>query len=662
MNKVHLKNDWIKRYIFFSVSVFIIFGIFIYRMIDWQIINADYYKERANSSSIYFIKTDPVRGEILDSLGEPLAVNDTGYKVLINRLLIEKDKENDTIINAVDLIESLGDSYIDILPIFLNENEFYYKEDKESQIKCLKSSLNLSEDSSAAKCIEELMHKYKIDNNISKKNILVLCSVKYNMEKNGVYFSKNTPYVLADNISEKTVNIILEKSDYLKGVKVQASLKRKYVNGEVAPHIIGYTGFMSSEEYEKRKDTYSMDSKIGKTGIESVYEDFLKGTGGKRMIQVSREGQVIGTSEKEPSAAGNTVFLTISSKIQKAANESLKRNVEKAQSAGTKDCKCAAAVALDVNNFSVLAAATYPSYDLTRFMEDKLYYGLLANDKSVPLLNRAFSGAYAPGSIYKPLVACAALEEGKITPDETIFCGGSFNYYSGYKLHCMGFHRNASLKTAVAKSCNVYFAELGRRLGADCLASWARKFGIGVKTGVEIGESKGVLAGPEHSQEVGAKWYESGSSQAAIGQSDNMFTPLQLATYTATIANGGTRYKTHLVSKITDYSRQNLVKEFGPEIIEENIVSKENLDAVKSAMREVTLSGTARDFSNYPVAIGAKTGTAQNSGSDHTTFVCFAPFEKPEIAVAVVIEHGKSGMLSKNVARDIMNAYFGFEN
>ena len=319
-------------------------------------------------------------------------------------------------------------------------------------------------------------------------------------------------------------------------------------------------------------------------------------------------------------------------------------------------------MALNVNDFSVLAAATYPGYDLTKFMEDKSYYAELYKDKTLPLLNRAFSGAYAPGSIYKPLVACAALQEGKLTAQETIFCGGSFNYYTGYRLRCMGHHGAAKLVNALAKSCNVYFAELGRRLGAETLADWARKFGIGVKTGIEIGESQGILAGPQHCEAVGAKWYPSGSSQAAIGQSDNMFTPVQLATYAATIANGGNRYKTHLVSKIMDYNRSKTIKEFGPELVEATGVSPENLENVKKGMREVVLSGTARDFSGYPIPIAAKTGTAQNSGSDHTTFICFAPYEKPEIAIAVVVAHGKLGAVSKNVARDIMDVYFNLKS
>lgn len=646
-----------KRYIFLIGMVTTIFIVFASRLVDWQLINSEYYKFRANSSNIYFVTTDPVRGEILDCDGVGLAVNDTGYKVVIDRLLVEKSKENQFILKSVKFLESLNCSWIDLLPVKVEKEQFVFEDGKDSQSKSLKNTLKLKPDASADECMNVMIKKYKAED-FSKPEQRIICSVRLNMEKNNKSYSRGTPYVLADSISREAVTVISEKFEEYKGLRIQTSLLRKYINGDVAPHIVGYTGFMSSEEYEKRKETYAMDAIIGKSGIEGAFEDYLRGIGGKRMIQMSRDGQVVDVSEKEPARSGNTVFLTISSKLQQVANKSLKENVEKAHK-GAYDCCSGAAVVLNVKDFSVLAAATYPSYNLTQFMEDRSYYSNLAKDEAVPLLNRAFMGAYAPGSVYKPLVACAALESGKITPEETINCCGSFNYYTGYRLRCMGVHGNVKLRNALAKSCNVYFAELGRRLGAELLGGFAKKFGIGVKTGIEVSESKGVLAGPEHCRQVGAKWYESGSSQAAIGQSDNMITPVQLATYTATIASGGKRYRTHLVNKIVNYGRSEVIKQYTPELVEDVGISEENLTAVKEGMREVVLSGTARDFSNYPIPVAAKTGTAQNSGSDHTTFICFAPYDDPQIAISVVIAHGKSGIVSKNVARDIMNAYFG---
>lgn len=637
--------------------IFVIFGLFVARLADWQIINYNYYKIRANSSNIYFVMTDPVRGEILDRDGNGLVINDTGYKVVLDRLLIAKDDENGLILRLVKALEKFGNDWTDILPIKYENGEFTFFDGQESEINTFKKVMKFPEDCTASECMGKMVSKYKLDA-FSPEDRRIICSVKYNMEKNGIYFSRSTPYILADGISKETVVFLSERTEEFRGVRIQTSIVRKCVDGELAPHILGYTGLMSAEEYETHKSDYPLDAIIGKTGIEGVFENFLRGIGGKRMIQISKDGGIVDVSEKEPAVSGNTLFLTISSKLQKVANESLAANVKKS---GVRDCTSGAVVALDVRDFSVLAASTYPSYDLDKFTHDKSYYSELYADVSKPMLNRAFSGAYAPGSVYKPLVACAALATGNITPEEKIHCGGSFNYYHGYRLKCMGVHGSINIITALAKSCNVFFAELGRRLGAEALKLWANKFGVGVKTGVEVGESSGIVAGPEHSEKVGAKWYESGSSQAAIGQSDNMITPIQLATYVATIANGGRRGRTHLVKTITDYSRNNVIRNFGFEPVENINISPEDLDVVKRGMREVAVSGTARDFANYPIKIAAKTGTAQNAGSDHTTFVCFAPYENPEIAIAVVIAHGKSGALSKNVARDIMNSYFNLE-
>lgn len=638
---------------FFVVTI----GIFTARLADWQILNHSYYKTRANSNNIYFVTTDPVRGEIVDCNGEGLVINDTGYKVVLDRLLVEKNNENSLIVRVISMLEKFGDRWIDVLPIELENGEFKFSDNRDDEIKTLIKVLKFPENITAQECVDNMILKYKAEE-FSPDEQRIICSVKYNMEKIGVYFAKSTPYILSDSISKEAVMVLSERSDEYKGARVQTSIVRKCVDGRIAPHILGYTGFMSAEEYESRKNDYAMDSIIGKAGIEGVFENFLRGIGGKRMIQISNSDGTVDVSEKEPAISGNTLFLTISSKLQKVAEESLKRNVEAVRSKGVADCNSGAAVVLDTRDFSVLAAATYPGYDLNKFMQERSYYSELCEDPTKPLINRAFMGAYAPGSIYKPLVACAALGAKVVTPDEKIHCGGSFNFYRGYSLKCMGVHGYANMVTALTKSCNVYFAELGRRLGAETLKNWANKFGIGIQTGIEVSESKGVIAGPEHSEQVGTKWYESGSSQAAIGQSDNMLTPIQMATYVATIANNGKRGRTHLVKKITDYSRNNIVREFGFEMAGTVDIAQEDLNVVKQGMREVAISGTARDFANYPVQIAAKTGTAQNSGSDHTTFVCFAPYDNPQIAISVVIAHGKYGTASKNVARDIMDCYF----
>ena len=649
-----------KRYAFLLIGFILVLILYVSRLIDWQIINVEEYKERAKKSNAYSIRTDAVRGEILDVNGVGMAVNDTGYRVVIDRMEIDRENENKVLLTVVNMIEKLEDTWIDVLPIEIKDGKFEFKDDRKSQITSLKRSLKLDSDASAEDCMKCMREKFGCqDYTMAEQRII--SSVRYNMLKTGSN-SRITPYIIADDVKQKTMSVLSELSVNIAGLKIEPSVVRKYVPGTLAPHIIGYTGAMSGDEYEKLKDNYSMAETIGKSGIEGIMQEYLRGKPGKRIIQMSKNGTMFGMAEKENAVPGNSVYLTIDSKVQEAANRSLKENVEQAQKLGADDCKCGAAVMLSVKDFSIIAAATYPTYDLNEFMNNSEYYPQLASDKETqPLLNRAINGAFAPGSIYKPLISCAALQEGLVSQDETILCNGGFRYYKGYTLRCMGVHGNIKLENALAKSCNVYFAELGRRLGADVIANYARNFGIGVKTGVELYESTGILAGPEHSKKVGSKWYESGSSQAAIGQSDNMFTPLQLATYTATIANGGHRYKTHLIRKVMDYKKENVIMENNPdnpELLSEAGVSEENLNIVKSGMRNVVLSGTATNFRNYPIALAAKTGTAQNSGNDHTTFICYAPYENPEVALCVVVEHGKYGNVSKNVAKDMMDAYF----
>ena len=273
------------------------------------------------------------------------------------------------------------------------------------------------------------------------------------------------------------------------------------------------------------------------------------------------------------------------------------------------------------------------------------------------MYNRISVGSFACGSVYKPCVACAALEEKTITKDTEIFCKQEYDYYPSNVVHCMHYHKDLDVTGAIAQSCNYFFAETGRRLGIETMYLYSEKFGLGEYTGIEIEESKGTLAGRDSTS-----WMPGNTVQAAIGQSDNAFTPLQLATYAATLANDGTRLKTHVVSKVTDYGRTKTIEDYSkPTVVDTCGISKENLDIVQKAMLEVTQSedGTAYSmFGDYKVKVAAKTGTAENAGSDHTTFICYAPFDKPEVAVAVVIEHGAKGRYSMQVAKDLLDVYF----
>lgn len=637
-----------------------VFSAYIARLVDWQIVNGEEYRERANRSSIYRNKTEALRGEIFDVNGVGLVENITGYKIMFDRFALAADDENETILDLISLLKLKNEPFIDELPIkLISNNHFEFAEGKEKEIKELKGKnrLNLNSYSTADECIEKLAQKYNCYDfePAAKRDII---SVKYNMEVSGYYDSMASSYTFANDISPELLAIVSEKFQDNPGVRIGLSAKRQPVNSDLVPHIIGSVGKISEEQYEKLKEKgYSRDDIVGKSGIEAAMEEYLRGVAGEKKVEVARDGSVLHTPNAKEAKPGNTVFLTIDSRLQKAANESLAKAIK---SAGQHDCVAGGAVALSVKDFSVLAAATYPSYDLAKLSEPG-YYSQLANDKANPLFNRAFQGSFAPGSIFKPLVACGALEEGVLTPEDKVKCVGIYHYPGhNFTTKCLGVHGNADLNYAMAKSCNVYFSEVGRRLGIEKMNLYAKRFGLGVKTGIELTETAGVLAGPEHSNSIGSRWSNLVTIKAAIGQSDNQFSPLQLCAYVATIASGN-RCRAHLVRKITDYRRENIIMENvpeAPELVETAGVSEEHLNMIKTAMRQVVLSGTATNFSDYAVPIAAKTGTAQNSGSDHTTFICFAPYENPEIAIAVVVEHGVKGMVSKIVAKDIMDVYF----
>ncbi len=658
------------------IIVLVIFVAFILRLFSWQIVNGETYKEIAVSSTTYAEETDATRGEILDINGVGLTVNKTCYKITINRLYVDMDNINALIENLLAYVDARGEKWQDVLPITVNaKGEFSFKANSEEQVETLKSSeyLGVADTLTASQCMDELTSRYHLQSytdNTLRRNI---ASVRYNMEL--CNFSANTTYDFALNISSQMVAIISENFQNTSGVDIGTYFERENPDPYIAPHLLGALGAISEEEYKEKTEqgkTYKFNDKIGKFGIEASFEDVLKGQPGEKIIKKNSNGNVVEEIQKTDAQPGNTVFLTIDSKIQTAANKALEENIKQAKKDGEnlvaergktgygEDCKAGAAVMLSVKDFSVLAAASYPTYDLEKYsLYDDYYVDLVTDEKNAPLYDRVFTGSFAPGSIYKPCVAVAALEEKAVTKDTLINCTKHYDYYKTDPVACMGTHGNIDLVSAITQSCNYYFAEAGRRLGINTMYLYSEKFGLGEKTGVEISESTGTLAGRDSTS-----WTGGNTVQAAIGQSDNAFTPIQLATYVATIANDGKRYKTHLVSKITDYKRENVI-EYNepekPELVDTVSVSPENLQLVQSAMRNVAEStdGTAHSvFGDYKIDIAAKTGTAENSGSDHTTFICYAPYENPEVAVAVVVENGARGSYSMNVAKAMLDAYF----
>ena len=389
-------------------------------------------------------------------------------------------------------------------------------------------------------------------------------------------------------------------------------------------------------------------------GIEKAFEATLRGTDGATVVSRGATGDSARTVAPRN---GDTVWLTLDSRLQQQAVRSLQKNIRAAKNAGSGECESGAVVMLSVRDFSVLAAASCPTYDLDRYSEYGDYYVSLAEDEAAPLFDRAFTGIFAWGSAFKPCVALAALERGVVTPSTRFTCTKYYDYYPSNVVACMHYHGDESLRSAMAHSCNWYFAETGRRLGIGAIDDYAARFGLGEPTGVEIGESVGMLAGRDSDE-----WHEGNTVQAAIGQSDNAFTPLQMAAYTATLANGGKRLRVHLVSKITDYAREETVSRFdSPEPIADVGASEKNLREIREAMRAVTQDpeGTAHGvFGDFPVEVAGKTGTAENAGADHAAFICFAPCDAPEVALAVILEHGENTLYAQQVARDLLESFF----
>ena len=667
------KNKYPKTTI--NVCIIITLGFFVLftaRLVDWQIVHGSEYRELAKRSTSYTVRTDATRGEILDKNGDGIVVNTTHYKIVIDKLYANEETLDTNLLALINLMNLTGDKWEDTLPIELSGNTLSYKKGAEDEIATLLSEdyLNLDENTTAQDCFTKLLERYKIDEKLTLTEQRNLVSVHYNMELTG--YSSSNPYVFAKDIKRSTVSAVSENTQGVSGIDVQTYLVRKAQDSDLAPHILGALGSITEEEYEKLKDgnkTYSLTDSVGKFGIELAFENQLKGEGGMKIIKRNSDGTIVDTIETIDSKPGNTVYLTLDKKLQETAVKSLAENVKaaKAQGVATKqsyggsgwgeDCETGAVVMLSVKDFSVLAAASYPTYDLNKYSQYGDYYVKLSENKNSPMYNRISVGSFACGSVYKPCVACAALEEKTITKDTEIFCKQEYDYYPSNVVHCMHYHGDENVTGAIAQSCNYFFAETGRRLGIETMYLYSEKFGLGEYTGIEIEESKGTLAGRDSTS-----WMPGNTVQAAIGQSDNAFTPLQLATYAATLANDGTRLKTHVVSKVTDYERTKTIEDYSKATVVDTCgISKKNLDIVQKAMLEVTQDedGTAYSmFGDYKVKVAAKTGTAENAGSDHTTFICYAPFDKPEVAVAVVIEHGAKGRYSMQVAKDLLDVYF----
>lgn len=627
------------------LSVILITAILFYtaRIYSLQVVNAAKYTDKNDgAASVRTAVLKAPRGEILDCYGRQIAVNRDGYNVVFNKAYV-KDNLNDVILTLVNLFEKQGAEWKDELP--MSENAPYGFKEGESTDKLI-SKLELAHYATAQNCFDAMVKKYKLENYNTEEQRKIM-GVRYGMDI--ADFSISYPYTFAEDIPTELMRKISESGFMLSGVSVEVAPFREYADTSLAVNLIGSVGSIFAEDWDEyKKKGYSYNDKVGKSGIEKWGEEYLRGTDGEITYRIDSEGNIISSEVTKAPAAGKTVMLTIDKKMQRSAQDSLERTVKELQSSGG-TAKAGAAVAIHINSGKIICAANYPTYDSATLGQN---YDKLVNDPAKPLTDRAFQGVYPIGSTIKPAVAVAALQNNLYHVGETVNCVMTYNYFDDFKPKCMHRHGPINLNNALAKSCNYFFFEMGRRLGAQRLTDYYKQFGLGVATGVEVDDSKGILK--QANSNGGGD-----TLQFAIGQL-NAFTPLQLCNYIATLANGGTHYRASLISKIVSYDIASVYNDGKPEEVNKVEISDATLKAVKEGMLSVTEDGTGRaTLGNYQIKVGGKTGTAQVEGkADHSLFVVFAPYENPEIAISVVLENGASGAAAGGVVKDILNAYF----
>ena len=656
------------------------------QLFNLQVINGEEYYNQSQKRINATITQKAPRGEIMDRNGKVLVSNREGYSVLLQKTLCTNEELNKKMLGILNVLEKYGFEYIDSLPISFYPYEFTFSDNnnngsvEDEKEKWFSQRRKITKDMTPEEIIEYYCKNvFDISSEFSERDKRRLVGIQYDSNMNG--FSISQPFKIAQDVDLNVITELKERQNEFKGVLITKEYYRNYAQRDILAHLLGGIGKMNAEEYELYSEKgYGYNDLIGKRGVEKLFEQYLRGIDGKQVVGLKNETEdnieTDSFDEIKEAVPGNYVMLTIDSELQRATEQSLEywiRDISKKGSASeTKkgaDANSGAAVVIDIKNGDVLACASYPSFDPATFNED---YNNLYQNENKPMWNRALSGTYTPGSTFKPLVAIAALEEGIAGINEIIECEGVYKFYEDYQPKCWIWsdnqktHGKIDISQAIKFSCNYFFYEMGRRLGIDNIASYAKKFGLGDPTGIELDESSGNMSSKEYKKSIATTqydqtWYAGDTIQTAIGQSYSYFTPIQLANYIAGIANGGTRFKTHILKSVRSSVDGRVVYEPTPEILGVVDIKKENLEAVKEGMLGVVDEGSASAiFENYQVSIGGKTGTAQigKNVSDNALFVAFAPFDKPEIAVAVVIEHGVKGANAAYVARDIFDKYF----
>ena len=677
------------RYLFVIAFLLVVCSVFCARLVSLQLIEGpdeSLISEEGTYKRVEVLVAS--RGEIFDRNGVALVTNDYSRSIVLDYgdLPWTAAEINELVLSVVNTItatdgaESL--SVVEHFPFTDIVGEVEYKENyrpggqDDFRLARIIKRFERPEDISARDFLDYLLSRWKLvdrEGNLlySVEDTYTILSRRYDMEY--LNFGPDNPYVLIEDASIKTLSSVLELN--LRGIGTRMKADRVYMYPGYMSHILGKLGKIPAEQADKYKELgYSMDATVGISGVELAFEEYLHGIDGEITIIEDMEGNILEQYVSREPKPGRDVYLTIDITLQKVAEDSLAYRIKKIAAEGGNmtgaDCDSGAIVAIDPKDNGILAIASYPTYDLTTFDVD---YAQLVEDKKAPLVNRALNSTYAPGSTFKLCTSLAALTEGRITQYTTIRDQGVYSYYADYQPHCWvydqkgGTHGVINVAQAIEHSCNYFFFDVGRIMGIDTIVKYARAFGLGQSTGVELPENTGILASPEYVETSGiGLWMPGYTLQAAIGQSYHNFTPMQLACYLSAIINNGTRYGAHLLGEVRDFADGEVVYRYENKVMEGGIqLDPSHVETVKYGMRLVMdqyLTRQAfRDLTEVQ-AVG-KTGTAQIGGnnSDNATFVSFAPYSstaEPEIVIAGIIENGVSGNNTAYVVSDIMEQYF----
>ena len=663
------------RYNLLTVIVYIIGIVLLIQLFNLQILHGEEYLEKSSSRLTRETTIVAARGDILDRNGNVLAGTINQYSVGIYKSKIDNQILNNTLLKVTQILEKNGDTYKDEFPIEINPVKFTIKEEK---LKNWLKKNGFEENLSAEEVLQEFKEKYEITNE-NVEEIRKIIALRYGIQTEG--YTSMRAYTIAENISIKSVAMFEEQSLDFPGVAVEATSIRNYLSGTLASHILGYVGGINEEEL-KRMQEYSMNDYIGKTGIEYVYEPYLRGENGKKQTDMSIDGTTTGEYITQEAVQGDSVVLTIDANLQEATETALENNIKKITTGGfaeQREVNAGAAVVLDVKTGEVLALASYPDYEPQLFVNgiSTEKWNEYTGGKESALVNRTIQSAYAPGSVFKMISAIAALETGAISITETVNDTGV--YPKGYNPKCWIYTREGrghgalNVSGAIKNSCNYYFYEVITRMGIENLEKYATYFGLGQKTNIELpGEVSGTLAGKTLYDKLGETWYYGNSLSAVIGQAENNFTPLQMARYIAMLANGGEKINVSIVKDVVDVNGNSKSKEEIKNYTQEKLnlsevnnedldINDENLRAVLEGMKSVTTEsgGTAYGvFKDFEVEVGGKTGSAEAGGKVNAWFAGFAPYDNPEIAIVVMVENGSHGSYSAEVVRDIVEEHF----